>query len=310
MRVRLIVNPRASSMTERRRHVIETSLRAGHDVEPVTTTARNHAHELAAAAAADGVDVVVVAGGDGTLNEAAGGLVGSSTALACLPGGSTNVFARAVGFGNRLERATERLLVALARGSIHRIGVGAANDRYFLFHLGAGFDAAVVERIERNPIVKRYAAHPAFALAMVRTLASGFDRREAGLHVECAGEQHRPAHDSFFTVVANVIPYTFVGPRRMILTRDAALDRALAVTSFTRFTLRDVASAVGSSVATARRLGRDPHIVQLRDVDALRISARDPRRPVPWQVDGDYLGTVDTLAVRYVPEALSVVLPA
>src|SRR5690242_15561824 len=123
-------------MTERRLQFLRATLAAGHTVEIATTKARDHARELAREAADDGVDVVVVAAGDGTLNEAANGLVGTATALAPVPGGSTNVFARAVGYGNRLERATERLLGALDRGSIRRIGLGAANGRHFLFHLG------------------------------------------------------------------------------------------------------------------------------------------------------------------------------
>jgi len=296
-------------MTERRRAAIATALGARHTVETVFTTARGDARDLARAAAADAVDVVVVAAGDGTLNEAASGLVGTGTALAALPGGSTNVFARAVGFGNRIERATERLLAALDRGGIRRIGVGVADGRHFLFHLGVGFDAAVVERMERNPGVKRYAAHPAFALQTLRVLMSGYDRHEPALHV-APPDDVDGAHDSFFTVVSNVAPYTYVGPRRMLLTSAADLDRPLAVTSLTRFAMRDVAGAAGSSVGRAVRLGRDPHVVQLHDVRALRLTARNPDRPFPWQVDGDYLGTVDALDVRYVPEALSVVLPA
>jgi diacylglycerol kinase family enzyme len=304
----VVVNPVASSMTERRREEIAAALGAHHTLETVVTQTRGHARELAAAAAADGVDVVVVAAGDGTLNEAADGLIGTPTALAPLPAGSTNVFARAIGYGNRIDRATERLLTALDRGSIRRIGVGAANGRHFLFHLGAGFDAAVVERMERNPKVKRYAAHPAFALQTVRVLTRGYERREPALHVD-APEAQAP-HDSFFTVVSNLAPYTYVGPRRMLLTRAASLDRALAVTSLTRFTLRDVVGAAGSSVGRSARLQRAAQVVQLADVHRLRLTAHDPARPFPWQVDGDYLGTVDALDVRYVPDALSVVLPA
>lgn len=308
MRICLVVNPVASSMTDRRREVVEATLRAGHSVETVVTTSRSHASDLARAAAHDGADVVVVAAGDGTLNEAANGLVGTPTALAPLPGGSTNVFARAIGYGNRLERAAERLLVALSRGSIHRVGLGRANGRHFLFHLGAGFDAAVVERIERSPRVKRYAAHPAFAMATLRLLGHGFDRRVPALRV-VPEEPPDARHDSFFTVVSNVAPYTFVGPRRLLLTRDAALDRPLAVTSLTRLHLTDVAAAFGSAVGGARHLGRGARVVQLRDLERLALVAGPAGTPFPWQVDGDYLGTTASLEVRYVPEALALVVP-
>jgi diacylglycerol kinase family enzyme len=308
VRLRLIVNPIASSMTERRLQVIRATLAAGHTIDIVATTGRDHARELAAEAAADGVDVVIVAAGDGTLNEAANGLVGTETALAPVPGGSTNVFARAVGYGNRVERATERLLVALDRRSIRRVGVGAANGRHFLFHLGAGFDAAVVARIEETPAVKRYAAHPAFALATVRTLQRGFDRVNPIVRVRLPdGSQH----ESFFSVVSNVAPYTYIGPRRMLLTRDAALDRALALTSLTRFTVADVATTFGSTVGRAQRLGGAPTVVQRADLPSLRLTAigAGAGERFPWQVDGDYLGEVDTLEIVYVPDAIAVVLP-
>jgi len=225
-----------------------------------------------------------------------------------VPGGSTNVFARAIGYGNRLERATERLLVALDRGSIHRVGVGAANGRHFLFHLGAGFDAAIVARVEERPGVKRYAAHPAFALATVRTLQRGYDRANPILRVRLPdGSQH----ESFFSVVSNVAPYTYVGPRRMLLTREASLDRALALTSLTRFKVGDVANTLGSTIGGAVRLARDPTVVQRADLEALRMTAIGAAagERFPWQVDGEYLGEIDALDIAYVPDAISLVLP-
>jgi diacylglycerol kinase family enzyme len=308
VRLRLIVNPIASSMTVRRLDLIRATLGAGHTLEVVATKARDHARELARAAADDGVDVVIVAAGDGTLNEAANGLVGTPTALAPIPGGSTNVFARAIGYGNRLERALERLLRALDQGSQKRVGVGAANGRHFLFHLGAGFDAAVVARIEGKPAVKRYAAHPAFALATLRTLRHGFDRVNPILRVRLPDGSR---HESFFSVVSNVAPYTYLGARRMLLTREASLDRALALTSLTRFTLADVAATFGSTVGGATRLAKDPTVVQRADLQSLRLTAigAGAGERFPWQVDGDYLGAIDDLWVEYVPDALDLVLP-
>ena len=296
-------------MTTHRTELVEVTLSAAHAVEIEATTARGHARDLARAAAADGVDVVVVASGDGTLNEVANGLVGSDVALAPIPGGSTNVFARAIGYGNDIERAAERLVSALDRRAIRRVGVGVANDRYFLFHLGAGFDAAVVERTERNnPRVKRYAAHPAFALATVQTLARGFDRNNPIVRVRLPnGEQH----ESYFSVVSNLAPYTFVGPRRMMLTDEASLDRALALTSMTRFKVGDVLGAAVSTVGQARHLRRDPYVVQRADLTELRLTAigAGAGERFPWQVDGEYLGTIDELAIAYAPDALSLVLP-
>ena len=124
MKLLLIVNSSASSVTARARVVIRKALSADHDVTVAETNRRGHATRLAQGAAAEGVDVVVVLGGDGTLNEAANGLAGSETALAALPGGSTNVFARTIGLPNDPIEATGVLLDALQRGAVERVGLG------------------------------------------------------------------------------------------------------------------------------------------------------------------------------------------
>ena len=157
MRLLLVVNTSASSVTARARVVIHKALSADHEVVMKETNRRGHAARLAQGAAADGLDAVVVLGGDGTLNEAANGLAGSPTALAVLPGGSTNVFARTIGMANDPIEATSQLLSALAAGSVERVGLGQANARYFLFHAGIGFDAAVVAGVEKLASLKRYA---------------------------------------------------------------------------------------------------------------------------------------------------------
>jgi diacylglycerol kinase family enzyme len=118
-------------------------------------------------------------------------------------------------------------------------------------------------------------------------------------------------HESFFSVVSNVAPYTYVGPRRMLLTRDAALDRALALTSLTRFTVGDIAGTLGSTVGGATRLARDPTVVQRADLESLRFTAIGvgAGERFPWQVDGDYLGLIGELDIEYVHDAIALVLP-
>src|SRR5256885_2991883 len=162
VRILLIVNATASSVTARARVVIAKALAADHDLPVSETSRRGHAERLAHSAANEGVDVVVAMGGDGTLNEAANGLAGTTTALAPLPGGSTNVFARTIGIARDPLEATGQLLSSLHRHSYRRIGVGCVNGRRFLFHTGLGFDAAVVARVERRNELKRYAGPPLF----------------------------------------------------------------------------------------------------------------------------------------------------
>src|SRR5688500_18749189 len=135
MRLLLLVNSSASSVTPRARVVIQKALSADHDVTVAETSRRGHATRLAQGAAADGVEAVIVLGGDGTLNEAANGLAGSTTALGVLPGGSTNVFASTIGMTNDAVEATGELLAAMAASSRRRIGLGSVNGRYFLFNV-------------------------------------------------------------------------------------------------------------------------------------------------------------------------------
>ena len=105
------------------RVVIQKALAADHDVTLAETNRRGHATRLAQSAAADGTDVVVVLGGDGTLNEAAQRPRRRAVrARARCPGGSTNVFARTIGLPNDPIEATSVLLDALADGSIRRVG--------------------------------------------------------------------------------------------------------------------------------------------------------------------------------------------
>src|SRR3954452_23134793 len=96
-RMLVIVNPYATTMSDRLKSLVVYALQGRYDVHAVDTQARGHAIELCREAAHEGYDVVVAFGGDGTVNEAANGLAGSKTPLTCLPGGATNVYCRMLG---------------------------------------------------------------------------------------------------------------------------------------------------------------------------------------------------------------------
>jgi len=304
----LLVNSAASSVTPRSRVVIGKALSADHDVTLAETSRRGHATRLAQGAAATGTDVVVVLGGDGTLNEAANGLAGSATALAPLPGGSTNVFARTIGLPNDPIEATGVLLDALARRSIRRVGLGSVNGRYFLFHTGVGFDAAVVEQVERRSGLKRYAGHPLFVYAGFDTWIRHFDRSRPrfAVHFPGKGGEGAVIDDAYLTIVLNTNPYTFFGNRPLNLAPEATLDRGLAsvtvrTMAFTRF-LPAIASALGRGKLLRRSRWVDHRV----DVECLTVRAYGP---VPYQVDGDHLGDADVLQFRHEPGVLDLVLP-
>src|SRR5205807_1791096 len=206
------------------------ALAADNQVAMEETSRRGHAARLAQRAAAEGVDGVVVLGGDGTLNEAANGLAGSHTALGVLPGGSTNVFARTIGASVEPIEATGQLLAAMARGSRRRIGLGQVNGRYFLFHVGMGFDAAVVDQVERRADLKRYIGHSLFVYAAVVTWLRHYDHRQPRLTVQL--DQEAEGIPSYLAICLNTNPYTFLGPRRLNLAPDATLDGPLTLVNF------------------------------------------------------------------------------
>lgn len=147
MRLRLIFNPaaghnrRSPGLVQRlHKFAAENSASA----ELVSTRAPGHAIELAADAAARGFHAAVAVGGDGTANEVAQGLLGTSCALGLVPRGSGNGLARHLGIPLR-DRAALELLIA-PRSKIRRIDTGEANGSLFLNAFGCGFDAEIALR--------------------------------------------------------------------------------------------------------------------------------------------------------------------
>ena len=231
MRLLLVVNSFASSVTARNTVVVHQVLSQGHDVQIVETSRRGHATRFAQDAASRGVDVVVAFGGDGTLNEVAAGIAETHTALAVLPGGSTNVFARSIGLPNDPIAAARLLVPALKADHVSRVGLGSVNGRYFCFHTGVGYDAAVVREVEKRASVKRWMGHPLFIYAALRTWFSKYDRRHPHFAVAFPG-RGEPVPDGYFTVVLNTSPYTYLGNRPLDLSPDARLDRGLVAITF------------------------------------------------------------------------------
>jgi len=305
VKVLLLVNSSASSVTPRSRVVIGKALSADHDVTVAETSRRGHATRLAQGAAADGTDAVVVLGGDGTLNEAANGLAGTRCALAALPGGSTNVFARTLGLPNDPIEATGVLLDALARQSIRRVGLGSVNGRYFLFHTGVGFDAAVVEQVERRSSIKRYAGHPLFIYAGFATWIRHYDRSKPRFAVHHS--DGTVVDDGYLTIVLNSNPYTYLGNRPLNLAPEATLDRGLAAVTLRTMAFARTLAVIGSALGRGRLLRRSRWVDHRTDLDGLTVRAYGP---VPYQVDGDHLGDTELLEFRHEREVLDLVMPS
>jgi diacylglycerol kinase family enzyme len=309
VRLLLIVNGSATSVTPLRRVVIHKALAADHEVELAETSGRGHAVSLARQAASEGADAVVVLGGDGTLNEAANGLAGSETALGVLPGGSTNVFARTLGMSTDPIEATGSLLAALASRHIAPVGLGRAGERYFLFHAGMGFDAAVVERAERHHPLKRRVGPGLFVASAIAEWIGPYDRRHP--HFKATG---RPAEggeapsveDGYLGICLNTNPYTYLGSRPLDLVPGTGLGSRLSMVVLRGLGLSVMLPALLRALRGGRsgRLSRKAEV--WRDLAGIEVQAIGPLR---HQVDGECLGEVGTLDIAYEPAALRLVLP-
>ncbi len=304
MRVLLLVNSAASSVTARRRVVIQKALSADHAVTLAETSRRGHATRLAQGAAAAGTDVVVVLGGDGTLNEAANGLAGTSCALAALPGGSTNVFARTIGLPNDPIEATSDLLDALEAGHIKRVGLGSVNGRYFLFHVGMGLDAAAVAQVERRSGLKRYAGHPLFIFAGFDTWIRHYDRSRPRFSVRY--EDGTVVDDGYLSICLNTNPYTYLGNRPLNLAPETTLERGLAVVTVRTLAFGRTLRIIGSALGQGRHLRTSRWTDHRSDLTRLTVTGYGP---FPYQVDGDYLGETELLEISHEPNILRLVLP-
>ncbi|HEY2439164.1 MAG TPA: diacylglycerol kinase family protein, partial [Solirubrobacteraceae bacterium] len=206
-RMLVIVNPYATTVSDRLKNLVVYALRGRYDVHAVDTEARDHATELCRQAAQDGYDVVVAFGGDGTVNEAANGLVGSDTPLCCLPGGRTNVYCRMLGIPTDVVDATEHLLGLAHDWHPRRVDVGRVNDRYFLFSAGAGLDASVVQRVDAHPRLKARVGEWYYAWTGIQTFNRHYLIRPPRLEAELGGERI----SGVTAIIQNAEPYTFFG---------------------------------------------------------------------------------------------------
>jgi diacylglycerol kinase family enzyme len=309
----LIVNASASSVTARARVVIQKSLAADHEVTVAETSRRGHATRLAQGAAARGDDAVIALGGDGTFNEAANGLAGTECALGILPGGSTNVFARTIGMTNDPIEATGELLAALGTGmgGIHRIGLGNVNGRRYLFHVGIGFDAAVVEEVEKRAALKRYLGQAVFTFAAVDTWARHYDRRHPhfAMQLRRRNGERVLVDDGYFAIVMKTNPYTFLGDRPFNVAPAADLQSpltAVVLRSLSAFTILRLASSALRRDAAQRGIRQHRKLTVVDDVVAATLT---PYKPIPYQVDGDYLGESDCLTFKWEPDSLRLIMP-
>ncbi len=302
-RLLVIVNPYATTVSDRLRNLVVYALESRYAVEAVDTEKPNHATQICREAAQEGYDVVVAFGGDGTVNEAANGLAGSNTPLTCLPGGATNVYCRTLGIPGDVVDATEHLLRMADRWEPRAVDLGRVNGRWFTFAAGFGLDASVVERVDAHPQLKARFGAWYYAASAVGTFLRKYVVNPPRLEIEVAGETVQGV-SAFFQ---NGEPYTYFKSRPVNLVEGARLDSGdLAGVILTRARPYDVPTVTFRALSGAARIAKHRGIAALTGVRRATIRSLDGR-PVPVQVDGDHMSDETVAELSVSPGALQVV---
>ena len=302
-RMRVVVNPYATTTSDRLKQLVVYALQGRFAVDVAETQRREHATELARAAAAEGYDVVCAFGGDGTVNEVANGLAGTDTVLTCLPGGATNVYHRMIGIPRDVVDATEHLLRLADDWRPRAIDIARVNDRWFTFAAGAGLDASVVERVDSRPRLKARFGPLFYAQSATATFLREYVRNPPLLVAEIGGAEYR----GVTVAVQNTQPYTFAGRRPVTLSEGATLTSGdLSGAVLERANPLDIPAMAYRLLAARARVGDHRRVHAFDGAAALRVRSAD-EPPVPLQVDGDYIGEHREAVFTILPGGLRIV---
>jgi diacylglycerol kinase family enzyme len=289
-----VTRPLVDAVARRLSEVAEVELR-------LTERAR-HAIELAGE---PGADVVVAMGGDGTVNEVVNGLP-PGAAMAVVPAGATSVFARQLGLPRRTLPAAGLVAQAIRSGSQRTVGLGLANDRLFTFSAGMGLEAEATRVVDEERHTRFDGRRPGdlkVVAAALRTLRSdGFALPER-MTIELEGRSIRCG----YLAVANQHPYTYFGRLPVRTAPRARFTSALDAVAIGRLGPRQLWRLPVYGLVWPRHAGgHDARVTYVHDVAALDLTCDEP---VPLQLDGEYLGRVESAEVRYHPAAISVLIP-
>ncbi|TLS42268.1 diacylglycerol kinase family lipid kinase [Streptomyces montanus] len=322
MRALLVVNPAATTTSARTRDVLIHALASEMKIEAVTTEYRGHARDLARQAAeSKDIDLVVALGGDGTVNEVVNGLLHQGPdpdrlpGLAVVPGGSTNVFARALGLPNEPVEATGALLDALRDGGQRTVGLGlaagtpgtedeAVPSRWFTFCAGFGFDAGVIGRVEQQRERGKRSTHALYMRQAVRQFLGEPHRKGGTIVLERDGED--PVSDLVLSIVCNTSPWTYLGNRPVYASPKASFETGLDVLGLSRMSTAAVARYATQLLTSSPERGpHGKHALSLHDLTDFTLHSKVP---LPLQMDGDHLGLRTSVTFTGVRRALRVIV--
>ncbi|HXV05470.1 MAG TPA: diacylglycerol kinase family protein [Solirubrobacterales bacterium] len=308
-RMLIIVNPYATTVSDRLKNLVVYALQGRFEVETVSTEAQNHAIEIGRQVRDHGYDVVVAFGGDGTLNEVANGLAGTDVPVAMLPGGSTNVVCRTLGIPNDVVDATEHLLALADEWAPRKIDLGQVDDRYFLFSCGAGIDATVVRRVDGHPKLKARVGPYYYAWSAISAFYRGYRLNPVRIRVEVDGK----SAEGITAIAQNSDPLTYFGKRPIRVCEQIEIDDgALSVGVLRRAAQRDMPTLVSRLFSEKRPGGGHRQIECFEGIVEARVHSISKTkngevRAFPVEVDGDYIGEKTALTLRAAPKALTVV---
>ena len=308
-RMLIIVNPYATTVSDRLKNLVVYALQGRYEVEAVTTEAQNHATEIGREAADGAYDIVVAFGGDGTLNEVANGVAGTGIPVSILPGGSTNVVCRTLGIPNDVVDATEHLLALADDFHPRKVDLGIANGRHFVFACGAGLDATAAKRVDAHPKLKARAGRWFYVSAAV----SGFYRQYLVNPATMRVETPAGSVEGVTTITQNSDPFTYFGSQPVRICEGAAIDNGtLSLATLRRAAQRDVPTIAARALSGALRISDHRQIDHFEGLTEARLlaTASDEAgrlRPFPVEVDGDYIGDHTEVDIGIEPGALTVV---
>lgn len=307
-RMLIIVNPYATTVSDRLKNLVIYALQGRFEVEVEATESQDHATLIGRQARNGQYDLVVAFGGDGTVNEVVNGLAGTDVPVSFLPGGNTNVVCRTLGIPNDVVDATEHLLSLADDFQPRKIDLGMINDRYFVFSCGAGIDASVVKKVDANPKLKATAGPWFYSWKTFSTYAREYMRDPILLGVEVGEERCRGV-----TVLAqNSDPFTYFGSRKIHVCPNVRIDDGtLSMVVVERANQLDALGIVPRLLSSRLPTENHSQARLFEEVAEAKVRSQSEAsdgqlRPFPVQVDGDFIGNHTEITLRAAPGALSI----
>ena len=293
----LIVNPNAGRVSELVREDVVAALRTRFDIDAYATTARDTGIALAASAAEAGADLVIAYGGDGHVNEVANGLAGTDSALGVVPGGTMDVFARALGIPLDPFVAIDRLRASVGSEG-RRVPLGRMDDRFFTFSAGCGFDAEAAERVERYVPAKRRFGQMFFYWSAFRVLAGTYRHRNPSMTLKGDfGEV-----DVAMAIASNAGPYAYIVDRPVRVAPQVRLEGGIDVFALRQMRI-EALPAYAWRCLVSGDLIHHPDAFYESDLEWFELRAD---RPFSRHVDGEPLAPSRSARFSIVPDILKV----